>query len=405
MTRGTLGAGLVAALLVTASAADAQTRPAAGAQPGRPGAPTSSGRITRLGTADAFYRRVQTLDAVRRMAADRAVQRRLSQVMDGAGLTGLTSQVLAILGNPDPQRMVEVRIEPGTRMEWMAFRAGTRGRLQRPAVWAGRQPFEAWRFTIEDAGTRYNFLLPKACGNLALLNQEAIPPPPTAKPDDSAERLRREQAERERAERERLERERLQAKAEEERRAREAEEAKRAAAEQAERDRLEQERLARLAREKVDWFVAGYGGKERRVRDEEIALGNGSTIVVQNGQCAGLIGAKGGLDVRLSPSWRMAPAVGVAFNLEDGDNMSLFADLEFNYHLPRGYLGTGVGVWDFNHGDDVAATWLVHGGWEVYRHANDNRLFFALEGRFFLNELDDTSNNYQFWGGLRYVIR
>ena len=139
------------------------------ARPAQPRTPTAqsataaerAARITRLGTSDAIYRRMRTLDDVKRMAADRNAQRRLSTAMDAAGLTGLTSEVMSVLSNADAQRMTEVRIEPGTRMEWMAFRQGSRGRIQRPAIWAGRQPFEAWRFTIESGGTRYNFLLPK----------------------------------------------------------------------------------------------------------------------------------------------------------------------------------------------------------------------------------------------------
>ena len=232
-------------------------------------------------------------------------------------------------------------------------------------------------------------------------------PPPTV--DDSAERMKREQAERDRAERERLERERAAAaKAEADRRAeeaRKAEEAERARlAQEAERARLEQERLAR---ERIDWFVAGFFGKERRVREIEtnVSDGRGGFLTTETGQCAPLVGAKVGADIRLSPEWRMAPAVGVAFNTDESDDTSLFAEVEFNRVFERSFVGTGIGVWDFTHSDTVAATWLIHAGREIYRQANENRLFLVAEGRLFLNDIDDTANNYQFWGGLRYVIR
>lgn len=366
-------------------------------------------RITRLGTSDALYRRLNNIDDLKRMAADRNVQRRLSQVMDDVGLTALTAEVLAALSAADPQRMREVQIAPETRMQWMAFRSGARGKVQRPAVWAGRQSFEAWQFTVEQGGTRYTFLVPRICGNLSLLQQDVIPPPAPTVDRDAERRAQeeRDRAERERLERERQERERAEAerlKAEEARKAQEAAEAARLAEERA-RQQAEQERLAREAREKVDWFVAGYFGKERRVREVEIFDGTGGSVEVERGFCAPLFGAKVGADIRLSPSWRMAPAIGFAFNTDEGDDSSLFADLEFNYQLERGYVGTGVGIWDFTHSDTVAATWLIHGGVEVHRQANENRLFLAAEGRLFLNQFDDMSNNYQFWGGLRYVIR
>ncbi len=364
-------------------------------------------RITRLGTSDALFRRMTSFDDMRRMAGDKAAQRRVSTAMDAAGLTGLTSEVLAVLSAPDTRRVSEVRVEPGTRLEWMAFRQGTRGRIQRPAIWAGRQPFDAWRFTVESQGTRYHFLLPKACGNLSLEGTEAVPPPPPTTVDDSAERLRREQEARDQAERQRLERERAEREkaeadrraAEEARKAQEAEQAR--LAEQRERERIEQERLAR---ERVDWFVAGYFGKERRVREVDVNGANG-LFVIETGQCSPLVGAKAGADIRLTPTWRMAPAVGVAFNTDEGDDSSLFAEVEFNRHWDRGFVGTGIGVWDFTHSDTVAPTWLIHFGREIHRQANENRLFLVAEGRLFLNALDDIDNNYQFWGGLRYVVR
>jgi len=38
-------------------------------------------------------------------------------------------------------------------------------------------------------------------------------------------------------------------------------------------------------------------------------------------------------------------------------------------------------------------------------HSSDRvATHFPVEGRLFLNELDDVSNNYQFWGGLRFTF-
>jgi hypothetical protein len=403
--------GLLVALLLGATATYAPAQdPRAPAQ--RAPRAAAAERVTRLGTADALYRRLQTRDDLRRMANDRAAQRRLSSAMDAAGLTALTSELLAVLASPDAARVTDVRIDPGTRMEWMAFRQGTRGRLQRPAVWAGSQPFEAWRFSLEHGATRYTFLVPKACGNLSLLDHDALPPPPPAPTDDTSDRLRREQDERARLEREReaqqrAERERADAEqraADEARRVQEAEQA-RGEAERRERERLEQERLAReAARERIDWFVAGSFGKERRVRDLDVVTADG-VIVTESGQCAPLLGVKIGADIRLARAWRVAPAVGVAINTDEGDDSSLFAEVELNRHWERGFVGTGLGVWDVTHSDTLAATWLLHGGRDIHRQDNGNRLVFTVEARLFLDQLDDIANNYQFWGGLRYVIR
>ena len=141
-------------------------------------------------------------------------------------------------------------------------------------------------------------------------------------------------------------------------------------------------------------FVAGYFGKERRVREEFLG-----------GRCAPLFGVKGGVLWELGDArrWAVGPAIGVAINLRDGDNTSLFAELEANYLTEnKGYIGTGLGIWDFTDGDTVAPSWLVHFGVPIWQAADEGRLLLTGEGRLFLDELDEIDNNYMFWGGLRY---
>lgn len=390
---------LVAAALATTTAVGFAGTPALAQTRETPAEPRSS-RISRLGTHDALVGRVNSAADLARMGTTPATQRDISTIMDRAGLTALTAQVIGRLSAASTQALDEVHIAPGTRLEWMAFRDGRRPRLQRHVEWAGAQPFEAFQFRVDHGDRRYTFVVPKACGNLALLDSDAIPappppPPPPPAPAASEDRLRLEREARERQERERQEAER-----------RAAEEAERA---RRETQRLEEERLERerQARERVDWFVAGFFGKERRVRELDAAdVPNAAAFnSLEFGQCSPLLGIKGGVDVRLSPQWRMAPALGVAFNLDEGDQSSVFAEVEFNRMFERGYLGTGIGAWDFNHSDTVAASWLLHAGREVYRAAGDHRLFLVAEGRLFLGDLDDIASNYQFWAGLRYVVR
>ena len=131
-----------------------------------------------------------------------------------------------------------------------------------------------------------------------------------------------------------------------------------------------------------------------------------ATLVEENGICAPLIGVKGGVQFQVKPNFVIAPAVGVAFNLDTGGNTSLFADLEFNYmYSNASYIGAGIGVWDFNHSDTVAPSLLVHFGIPLTRPAGPPTLYFIGEGRLFMNKFDDIANNYQFWGGIRYVFK
>ena len=92
-------------------------------------------------------------------------------------------------------------------------------------------------------------------------------------------------------------------------------------------------------------FVAGYFGKERRVRDEFLG-----------GRCAPLFGVKGGVLWDVGENWVIGPAIGVAINTRDGDNTSLFAEVEANYLTTNeAYIGTGIGVWDITHSDTAGS--------------------------------------------------
>ena len=105
-----------------------------------------------------------------------------ANVLAIAGLDRISTQVLDTLTTGN---IIETSVTPGTHMEWMALkRSGTPG-LLRNVRWVGQQPFEAYQITVEAAGYNYTFVVPKVCGNLALVSRTAAPvvraePPPPA---------------------------------------------------------------------------------------------------------------------------------------------------------------------------------------------------------------------------------
>jgi hypothetical protein len=124
------------------------------------------------------------------------------------------------------------------------------------------------------------------------------------------------------------------------------------------------------------------------------------------GFCAPLFGVKGGVDILVAEGWRVAPSFGVAINTDTTSNSSVFAEVELNRWFDRGgFIGTGIGVWDVNHSDTVAPVWLLQGGKRLWTGGNKSEMHFVVTTRLFLNKLDDVSNNYQFWAGLRFIIR
>ena len=49
------------------------------------------------------------------------------------------------------------------------------------------------------------------------------------------------------------------------------------------------------------------------------------------------------------------------------------------------------------HSDEFTPAWMLHVGVPLGAHP----VYFLAEGRFFLKEFDDVSNNCQFWSGVR----
>src|SRR5262245_5021278 len=178
--------GLVAAtvLAMWVTPAFAQTR-TAGTYP------TRETQITRLGTSQRFSMPMHTVDQLHAMANKNRAQ--FNQVLTLAGLSGISGQVMdALTTGP----VNDTTIQPGTHMEWMAMKRGGTPAVVQNIRWSGRQPFDAWQFTLTDGGYTYTFLVPKVCGNLTLLSAvatpagtitEAPPPPPPPPPPPAYE--------------------------------------------------------------------------------------------------------------------------------------------------------------------------------------------------------------------------
>jgi hypothetical protein len=367
---------------------------------------------TRLGGPSRFYGQVPNRQAVQRMMRARRTQTGIETILKTTGLSSLNAQIVQILTDASPTQLTEVDFPVGGTLSWMALRRNGRPEVVRSLRWGGRRPFKAFQFVIDDMNRTYTFVIPQDCGNLALAGDE----PSRERARQDAERGARERADKERADaaakaaaaaKERAEaaaraaeREKAEAaaKAEKERQAREQAERDRQAAEaarqEAERKAAADALAAKLKREKVDWFIAPFVGKERRVREE-----------FSGGRCAPELGVKVGPDIRLSPTVRFAPAIGAAFNLRDGDNSNLFADAEIRKELTKGFVGAGLGVWDFTDSDLISPNLLVDFGVLLREYSNTNKLYFTGEGRLFLDQTDDIPNNFQFWGGVRYIFR
>jgi hypothetical protein len=365
--------------------------------------------LTRLGGGTRFDAPLKNAATVQKWVVKKRSQKAITEIMDKAGLAPLTPTVIDILTKADPAQLKETEFQPGDTMVWMAFRrGGNKPDIVRNVKWGGKKPFAGFMFIIDDMVQTYTFILPKPCANLSLVSSE--PSREKARLDAEAaekarlekERLDKEKAaaeaaklEAERRERERLEKERL----EKERLEKERVEKERQIAEQREKERIEAERVAAVKKAKWDIFAAGFFGKERRTR--EVSTDTFESL------CSPLAGVKVGTEYKASPNFKIAPAFGVAFNFEDSGYSAIFAEVEGDVFTTSGktFVGAGVGVWDFTHSDYVVPSILVHAGQQIWTNAKMDKLFFVGEGRLFLNSENGLENNYQFWAGLRFVLR
>jgi hypothetical protein len=149
-------------------------------------------------------------------------------------------------------------------------------------------------------------------------------------------------------------------------------------------------------------FFDVLGGKERRVRPSE-------DTNQEFTQCSPLLGLKFGVAKRLQNDWEVAGALGAAVSLVTDDQKvkesALFVDAEVNKYLSGGaFIGTGLSLWDVTRSDTWTPAWLLRFGLPLSKSAK-RPVFFVGEGRLFFDHIDDVTNNYQVWGGVRIQFR
>lgn len=152
----------------------------------------------------------------------------------------------------------------------------------------------------------------------------------------------------------------------------------------------------------IEPFFTAFAGKERRLRDLDPVTGDpvddDFTGAVVGGRCAPLFGGTIGIaKIFADGGAQVFGQGGVAINLRDGENTSVFADVGIDKILEGGYIGGGIGVWDLFHGDTIDGSIFAHGGVDI-----NDRLQWNFEGRLFMSELGEISNNYALMTGIRY---
>lgn len=135
--------------------------------------------IRTLGTSNAVFKPgPQNRDDLQRIFSEHRAD--YEKVLRDTNWPGDPNDLFAAIANGS---FSEAQYPVGHTFEWMAVRK--RGVVQATGRirWAGRDPFEAFEIRFESRGREHRFLIPKACGNLSLIQmRDAGPPPLTAVP-------------------------------------------------------------------------------------------------------------------------------------------------------------------------------------------------------------------------------
>jgi hypothetical protein len=138
-------------------------------------------------------------------------------------------------------------------------------------------------------------------------------------------------------------------------------------------------------------YLGAYFGKERLVHDDEDGVAVGAI-------CAEHLGLGVGFQPMLGEHAQFDAQLGVKFNFQDGAHTTMFADAAVNYVAGKGFIGGGLSWWDISK-DSGGIGPLVQGGFDLDK---DGKWQLVGQARAPFSEFGDLSNNYQFWGGLRF---
>ena len=161
--------GTLLALAAAPTVASAQTREVA---------------VRTLGGPNRFSAPMHSVDDLRTMVITNQAQ--ITSVLQQAGLGDIAEQWFTVLSTAD---ISDTTVAPGTHFDWMALKRAGRPGVLHNVRWTGQQSFDAFQVSVEYNGYNYTFIVPKICGNFALLSRSAVvaaapaPPPPPPPPE------------------------------------------------------------------------------------------------------------------------------------------------------------------------------------------------------------------------------
>jgi len=105
-------------------------------------------------------------------------ERYAERVKIGFTLAGYADVYLPFMDQIKESGFEERTIPVGGTIEWMVFRSQGKVKLVQDLEWAGSEPLPVLYFSFVAGDNNYEFIMPKACGNISLLSVEPVMPQP-----------------------------------------------------------------------------------------------------------------------------------------------------------------------------------------------------------------------------------
>ncbi len=122
-----------------------------------------------------FYRPAMTSEADLRTM----VKKKSTDIQTGFDKSGYSELFPDFMAQFPTAKIEFIKVAPGEQFSWMLFRKKSTSPVSviKDVTWGGKASFNAYSFSIDKNGQRYEFIVPAICGNLSLRNISRIPEP------------------------------------------------------------------------------------------------------------------------------------------------------------------------------------------------------------------------------------
>ena len=99
-----------------------------------------------------------------------------ADIQNGFNLAGYSNLSVPFIDQVKQSAYTEKELAVGDKIVWMLFRSGGKVKVVHDLEWAGNNPLSVYSFTVMTGDKNYEFIMPKACGNISLQRVEMASP-------------------------------------------------------------------------------------------------------------------------------------------------------------------------------------------------------------------------------------